>query len=190
MSNAEPSPRALESALYDVEANDPESAMVDRSALSETDVQEIGELMAAFGRLRDAEDELSEASQQYMQLGKTDMRALHYLIVARHSDAVVTAKEIAAHLGISSASTTKLLDRLEAAHHITRSPHPTDRRALAINVTDETREPAMGTVGKLQAQRFVAAMGLSSKERKVIRDFLEDVATRIHPGGADWADQK
>lgn len=178
---------SLSASMYDVEANDPASRLVDRSGMSPTDLAEIGAVMAALGRLREAEQLLSEASQRYMKLGRTDMRALHYLIVAEHRGAVVTPSALTSHLNISSASTTKLLDRLETAGHIHRAPHPTDRRALAITITAETREAATETVGRLQAKRFHSAARLSSEERAVVIRFLDDMTQQITLRGEAWA---
>lgn len=171
--------KSVSTYLYDVEVNDPESSLIDRSRATPKDLKEISALMAALGRLRDAEQQLSEASQRYMKLGRSDMQTLHFLIVARHSDTTVTPGAIAAHLGISSASTTKLLDRLESAGHITRAPHPNDRRALSITITDETREAAMQTVGRLQAKRFYAAANLTADERAIVTRFIDDMASQI-----------
>lgn len=173
--------------LYDVEKNDPDSALIDRTGVSPEHMQEIAAVMAALGRLREAEQRLSEASQRYMKLGRSDMRALHMLIVAQHSQTVVTPSAIAAHLNISTASTTKLLDRLEAAGHITRSPHPNDRRALAISITEETKEAAKQTVGRLQAKRFHAAARLTSEERATVVRFLEDMTEQITLRNEAWA---
>lgn len=186
MAHADVPEHAISSQLYNVDSNDPESILVDRSHLSPEDVAHVSEVMAALGQLRDAEQQLSEASQRYMKLGRSDMRALHYLIVAQHSGAVVTPSAIATHLGISSASTTKLLDRLESGGHITRAPHPSDRRALAIQVTDETRDAAMQTVGRLQAKRFHAAARLSHDEREVVIRFLNDMTEQIQLRNAAW----
>lgn len=177
---------SVSSRLYDVENNDPNSLLIDRSHLSPEDVQGITQVMTALGRLRDAEQLLSEASQRYMRLGRSDMRALHFLIVAQHTQAIITPSAIATHLGISSASTTKLLDRLEEAGHIVRAPHPSDRRALAITITDETREAAMHTVGRLQAQRFHAAASLTPKERAIVLRFLDDMTDKISVKNAEW----
>lgn len=179
---------ALSSRMYSVDSNDPESRLIDRSGMSAEDLTQISDLMAALGRLRDAEQKLSEASQTYMKLGRSDMRALHYLIVAQHSGVVVTPSAIATHLGISTASTTKLLDRLEHGGHIMRSPHPSDRRALAISITDATREAAMETVGRLQAKRFHAAARLSPSERAVVIRFLDDMTDQIALRNQAWAD--
>ena len=186
MSSADPDATSVSSSLYNVDSNDPESSLIDRSQLSVEEVAEIGEVMSALGRLRDAEQQLSDASQRYMKLGRSDMRALHYLIVARHRGILVTPSTIASHLGISGPSTTKLLDRLESGGHIERAPHPTDRRALVISVTDETRESAMQTVGRLQAKRFHAAARLSPKERQVVIGFLDDMTEQISLRHAAW----
>ena len=177
------------SRLYEVLASDPEGRLIDRAAIGPEDVQQISELMTALGSLREAEQVISEASQRYMQLGPTDMRALHYLIVASNGGHVATPGAIASHLGISSASTTKLLDRLERAGHITRAPHPSDRRALAISITSATKEAAMQTVGRQHAKRFYAAARLTREERDVVIRFLNDMTEEIRLSDGDWASE-
>ncbi|GAA1578233.1 DNA-binding MarR family transcriptional regulator [Mycolicibacterium mucogenicum 261Sha1.1M5] len=175
--------------VYDLDSNDPEGRLVSRAGVDPAQVQHIGMLMGALGRLRDAEQELSDASLKYMRLNETDMRALHFLIVAGNRGDLATPGTIASHLKISSASTTKLLDRLERAGHIVRRPHPTDRRALAISITPETHEAAMNTVGKQHAKRFHAAARLTPAEREVVIRFLDDMASEIRIGSDDWPSQ-
>ncbi|MCS3844168.1 MarR family winged helix-turn-helix transcriptional regulator [Microbacterium sp. AK031] len=184
---AEPVPFASGSAIYDVDVSDPEGELVDRAGMSEEDVRDISDLMQALGGLRDAEQKLSEASLLYMKLNQTDMRALHFLIACENRGIIATPGAISAHLGISTASTTKLLDRLERGGHITRSPHPSDRRALAIAITPITRRSAIETVGRQHARRFIAAARLSSDEREVVRRFLVDMTTEIALGDEPWA---
>ncbi|SDX34011.1 DNA-binding transcriptional regulator, MarR family [Arthrobacter sp. cf158] len=173
--------------IYHLDANDPHQELVDRSGLSEEDVQQISHLMAALGRLREAEQRLSDASLRYMKLNQSDMRALHYLIVCANHDVIATPGAIAARLHISTASTTKLLDRLEKAGHVTRRAHPSDRRALAIAITPETHEAAMRTVGRQQAKRFLAAARLTSTERDTVMRFLDDMAEEIDVSDDAWA---
>lgn len=175
------------SKLYDIDASDPLSQLVDRAAMEPQDIRHVGEVMAALGRLRSAENELSEASMKYMKLNQSDMRALHYLIVASNTDDIATPGSIAAHLKISTASTTKLLDRLEKAGHIVRQPHPRDRRALVITITAKTKAAAMETVGKQQAKRFYAAARLTPAQRDVVIDFLDDMTQEISLGDEAWA---
>lgn len=173
--------------LYSVESSDPGSELVDRSALSEADVAQINRLMAALAELRKAEDQLTDASTRYMKLNRTDMRALHYLIVSAHKGELATPGALAVHLEISSASVTKLIDRLERGGHVTREPHPTDRRALVIRITPETHRSAMDTVGRQQAKRFAAAARLDAREREVVIGFVEDMTKEISLGTESWA---
>ncbi|WP_298861073.1 MarR family transcriptional regulator [uncultured Microbacterium sp.] len=188
--SASPAPDGLEVAdLYDVDYSDPEHVLVQRDGIPVAEIRQINALMAALGELREAEEQLSEASRRYMRLGDTDMRALHYLIVCSHRGIIATPGGIAHHLRISSASTTKLLDRLERGGHVVRAPHPTDRRALAISITPATHRAAMETVGRQQSRRFYAAARLAPAERDVVIRFLRDMANEIAPNDEEWAQQ-
>lgn len=174
-------------AVYDIEASDPNGVLLDRAGIDESAIRQIAELMASLGELRDAEQRLAEASRRYMKLNETDMRALHYLIVCANRGAVATPGGIAQHLGISTASTTKLLDRLESGGHVVRSAHPSDRRALAISITPETKKAAMETVGRQQARRFHSAARLTEAEREVVIRFLRDMTKELALDGVEWA---
>ena len=173
--------------VYDVDASDPSHSLIDRSGMDPAEIAQITELMTAFGELREAEDALSEASRAYMHLGTTDMKALHYLIVCRHRNILGTPRGIADHLSITPAATTKLLDRLERGGHVTRSAHPSDRRALTVSITPATYASAMETVGRAQSRRFHAAARLTSAERDVVIRFLRDTRNEIALSGQAWA---
>ena len=173
--------------MYHVESSDPQQELVDRSSVTPETLDSINRLMAAMASLRRAEEQLSVASTRHMKLNKTDMRALHFMMVSENQGVLVTPSALAAHLGISTASTTKLLDRLEQGTHITRAPHPTDRRALVVHVTAGTRVEAMNTMGRMQARRFHAATRLSPDEREVVIGFLEDTARELTLTDEAWA---
>ncbi|MDN5599940.1 MAG: MarR family transcriptional regulator [Brachybacterium sp.] len=174
--------------LFSIDSSDPRQELVDRDGLSDQDIAEMDALMAALASLREAEQELTDASLRYMQLGQTDMRALHFLIVCENTGTLATPGGIAQALGISSASTTKLLDRLEAAGHVRRERHPSDRRALVITIEPATRQEAMRTVGATQARRVDAARRLLPAEREIVTGFLRDMARLISVDSTDWGD--
>ena len=174
--------------LYNVDSSDPRSELVDRSGLSPDDIAQVGRVMYALAHLRAAEQRVSDASQAYMRLSAQDMRALHYLIVAGHRGELATPSMLAAHLQISAASTTKLLNRLEKGGHIVRHVHPQDRRAFAIEVTPETAASAKNTVGRQHAGRFAAAARLTGTEREAVIRFLDDMAEGMSLQGVDWAE--
>lgn len=174
--------------LYPVGPGGPLGELSAAARLSKRDTEQIARLMNALAQVREAEQALSDASRKYMRLSAQDMRALHFLIVAKRQDRVVTPGMLAAHLRISAASMTKLLNRLERDGHVVRRLHPTDRRAFAIEITPPTEASAKQTVGRQQARRLHAAARLARDEREIVIRFLEDMAQELSLSHADWAD--
>lgn len=162
--------------LHDPRVVDRAGRLMSLHGIDETELAQIVRVMDAMFRWREAEKRVTEASRRYMRLGDNDMKALRLAIVMSDRNEHVTARDIARHLGISSASTTKLLDRLEAGGHIRRTPHPTDRRALAIVVDPGTRAAAESTVGREHARRFRVAAALAPEERETVIRFLDQLS--------------
>ena len=165
--------------IFNLAASDPRSELIDRSALSEEALQHIDRIMAQMGRLRAVERKISRASQRYMNLKETDMRAIRFLISAKNTSTAVTPSMLAKHLSITTASVTKLIDRLEQAGHVVRTAHPTDRRSLCVAITHETHLAAREQVGRHHAARFGAAARLSSAEQEVVIRFLSETANDL-----------
>jgi DNA-binding MarR family transcriptional regulator len=158
--------------MLDPRIMDPEGEIVDRSGLSAEDVDEVVAVLEAMNQWRETERSMSEASRRYMRLGETDMRALRFLIAQERNGEISTPSAIAAHLGVTAAATTKLLDRLAAGGHITRAPHPEDRRSTSIHVTPDTRRSARASVGRSHSRRFDAIAKLSSADRSAVMRFF------------------
>ncbi len=59
-----------------------------------------------------------------------------------------------ARLQVHPTSVTNAVDRLEAAGLVRRTPHPSDRRATLVELTDEGRALAVATTEKLNAEVF------------------------------------
>lgn len=183
-----PEQREQSPSLFTLAASDPHGELIDRTGLTAADLEQIDDVMTALGRLRGAEKKLAEASLRYMELGETDMRALHLLIVHENTGTLATPSAIAIALGISSASTTKLIDRLERAGHVRRERHPSDRRAIVVTISQATRTAALRTMGAQQARRVHAVRRLEPGERETVARFLEDMAAEISVEGIDWAE--
>lgn len=171
-----PDHRPDDRGMTDPRRLDASADLVRELGLSDDDVEEVMDLFQALRRWHRAAEAHQEASRRFMKLGENDMRAIRYLMIARREQRIVTSTMLAEHLGITGPSVTKLLDRLEIAGHIRREAHPTDRRALSIVVTDETRETATASVGRDHTRRFVIAAALSSDERRTVTRFLEELA--------------
>ncbi|WP_371113413.1 MarR family transcriptional regulator [Microbacterium sp. cf332] len=84
-------------------------------------------------------DRMHTGLRSDMDMNATDLSALRMLSIREQRGELVKPHDLARHLGISSASTTKLLDRLAKEGFIEREPHPNDRRALVITLTDSSR---------------------------------------------------
>ncbi|MGO1771002.1 MAG: MarR family winged helix-turn-helix transcriptional regulator [Microbacterium sp.] len=149
-----------------------DSDLIDRSGLSDEDVEQCIRVMTALHDWQEASRALSEASQRYMRLNQSDMRAIRMIMRAQKQGILVTPKDIAREVGISSASTTKLIDRLVAADHLARVAHPTDRRTTCLEVTESTRRSAHDTIGRQHARRFAAAASVSAADRSAVLRFL------------------
>ena len=160
----------------DVRVVDPTQELVNFSELSEEEIAQITQVLKAIKRWRESEQAISFQSRSDMKLGENDMKALRFLVAAQHQNFVVTPGSLADHLAISTASTTKLLDRLETAGHIVRAPHPSDRRALMITITKKTHEHVRDTVGRTHARRFDVAARLTPDERETVVRFLDDLS--------------
>ncbi|WP_243064526.1 MarR family winged helix-turn-helix transcriptional regulator [Humibacter sp. RRB41] len=165
--------RRDDDAMLDPRVIDPDQELVNYSGLTEAEITQIVRVLSGIRNWRESEQEISFRSRSDMKLNETDMKALRFLVASKNQGILVTPGMLAEHLRISTASTTKVLDRLEAAGHIQRSPHPTDRRALAISITQKTHERVRDGVGRLHSHRFDVAASLTSSERETVIRFLE-----------------
>jgi len=85
---------------------------------------------------------------------------------------ISTPTELARYTGLTTGSTTAMLDRLEKAGFIRRKPNPEDRRGVLIEISEEWAETAGPLVAGIQkAQRELIA-SYSDKELETITDFL------------------
>lgn len=158
--------------MYGLSESDPGQDLIKRAGIAPANLEQIDRIMAEMGRMRQIERRIMRSSQQFMKLNETDMRAIRKMISAKHAGQSVTPGALNQYLGISSASVTKMIDRLEAHGHVRRTRHPTDRRSQCVEVTEETHLAAREQVGRHHAKRFEVANAMSPEERDVVIRFL------------------
>lgn len=146
----------------------------DRAALELAALQAV----RAFG---DAHDRMSGGMKHGMRMNPSDLGALRLLIIREEQGRPVSPNEIARHLRISTASTTKLLDRLTASGHVVRTPHPTDRRARVIELTDESRAAFFRLFGPRLAAMRTAFAAFSDEELSAAARVLGVVGIAMDP---------
>ncbi|MFG1695006.1 MarR family winged helix-turn-helix transcriptional regulator [Nonomuraea sp. NPDC049309] len=124
------------------------------------------------------------ASARACGLGATDLYALNILELA----GPMTPGELGARAGLTTGPTTRLIDRLEQAGYVRRSPAPDDRRKVIVEPVgkpaqlDEVMAPVRREVGEILA-------GYSDEQLDALYDYFrraarayEEAAERLRAG--------
>jgi DNA-binding MarR family transcriptional regulator len=137
------------------------------------------DLTAALTReLRRLAGALHEADGSYaarLGLGMNDVAALEHL----RRDGPLGPSELAQRLAISTASTTALLDRLEASGDVRRCAHPDDRRRVVVKTTRAAERRAVAALRPMTSLLDAAAGPLSQAEAETALAYLERVTQAV-----------
>lgn len=76
---------------------------------------------------------------EQLTVNATDLQAMQHLIML----GPMSPTQLAKKLNISTAAATIVVDRLTKVGHVTRAPHPTDRRGIVIQPAPESVAQAM-----------------------------------------------
>ncbi|MGX5358477.1 MarR family winged helix-turn-helix transcriptional regulator [Kocuria sp. KH4] len=137
------------------------------------------QVLEALRAYRTAETAMRRRTKDSMGMGEKDVLALRYLLEADRAGTPMSPRDLTARLGISSASTTTLLDRLTRTGHIARRPHPTDRRALVIVATAEADCEVRTTLGRMHERMLAAARALDPDQAATVTAFLHAMADAV-----------
>lgn len=152
---------------------------------SEDDAQrDVADLVSAYHGLRSAEAARQGRVRSTTGLGENELRVLQFLLREGDVGHAVMPSEISRHLGVSSASTTALLDRLERAGLLERVGHPTDRRSILIAPTPAAFSTIAATVEEHEDMLNDAASRLAPAERRIVLDFLRSLTDGADASGA------
>ncbi|BDZ50303.1 hypothetical protein GCM10025867_25440 [Frondihabitans sucicola] len=130
--------------------------------------RETGEAVAAFGealrRYQASVDDFDREVARALGINQTDARCVELLMFDFASGA--TPAELGAALGLTSGSVTTMVDRLVAAGHALRRPHPEDGRKVVVVATESLRatawelhRPLVERGGELLGRYSVAELG-------------------------------
>lgn len=154
--------------------------MVQTTPPSERMAQEM-QLLRAVRGFSDAQDRMYGGMKHGMKMNTTDLAALRLIIIREEQQRSVSPHEIANHLRISTASTTKLLDRLTSSGHVRRAPHATDRRARVVELTDAARAEFFKRFGPQLTAMRAAFEEFSDEELDAAARVIEAVSAAIDP---------
>ena len=110
-----------------------------------------------------------------LDLNVTDTECLSLLSIK----GVSTPTEVARYTGLTTGSTTAMLDRLEKAKYIRRKPNPNDRRGILIEIRKQYTETAGPLIAEIQNAHNDLINRYSGKELEIIADFLTSFANNV-----------
>lgn len=118
---------------------------------------------------------LSQMVATRVGLNSTDMECLDLL----SQEGPTTARRLSEVTGLSTGSVTSLIDRLERAGYVRRTPNPRDRRSILVEpLTDRIARdigPYYASISQAMAQIYTE---YSDEDLSRIHDFL----TRVYQG--------
>ncbi len=136
--------------------------------------------------IRTAKAMLDRLAAAKPQTGPTRLTVVHGFAaryLATHDN--VTTVELAHHLGVTKQSTSEVVNALEQAGIVQRAPHPADRRARVLTLTDMGEEKLRdGRTRWLEAEReWEALVGASdlATVRAALEAYLEAYPPGSHP---------
>lgn len=107
-----------------------------------------------------------------LALSLNDLAALHHLVGA----SALGPAELGKRLGMSSASATVLVDRLEQAGYVRRERDPHDRRRVVLAATETAERHSLAAVRPLVEEITAITDELDEPTRRTIADYLDRVA--------------
>ncbi|WP_245852069.1 MarR family winged helix-turn-helix transcriptional regulator [Isoptericola jiangsuensis] len=145
----------------------------------DSDDDDARHLLEALRVFRRSDEAMRRRAGREMAMNLTDLRALRHVIAAERRGDSVTPRDLAEDLGISTASTTKVLDRLTGSGHLERLPHPRDRRSVVVVATPDAHAEVRARLAGAHARMLAAARAVPEHCRPAVRDFLLAMAASV-----------
>lgn len=152
----------------------------ERAKLSSNKRDHVEAMMLTLRELRELTDRGYRVQRDARGLNDKDMAALGYLSQQWKDQRTVSPRDIAANLGLTSATTTAIIDRLEAEGYLQRRRDTLDRRVVHL-----TPAPAMEDwvrrhpVESLRASLVDAATHLDCEEARIVQGYFSTVLENI-----------
>jgi DNA-binding MarR family transcriptional regulator len=133
-----------------------------------------------------ASRELERKLGHHLGVNPTDLEVLQLLILLGPLSPTVLAKS----LGISTAAATVATDRLVRIGHVSREPHPTDRRRLLVVPREQSVRQAMDYLRPIITSTDALLNKYTPAEQAAIADYLERaISVTRNPSPATDQDQ-
>lgn len=150
----------------------------------------VDAVLDAYQRFRAADAAMLLRIRTETGMSDNEISIVRFLLRERGDDHDVMPSEISRHLGISSASTTALIDRLERSGMVERVGHPTDRRSILIAATPEAEAAIASTFESFEERLLELTSKLDADERRDVIGFLSALAESADATAAAVAERR
>lgn len=121
--------------------------------------------------LTEVSGQLPHAIARRTGLTESELHSLRHLLAG----GPVGPNELARTLGVTSAASSGIVDRLEARGHVTRQPHPTDGRRTVVAISDSGRAEVLAQMRPMFEGLVAADARLDDEQRAVVESYLRDL---------------
>ena len=146
-------------------------------------------VLEALQVYRAAEAAMRRRTGAAMGMGDNDLLALRLILDNTAAGRPTAAKDVAAYLGVSSASTTALIDRLVRGGFVERRPSHTDKRSIELVPTREAQGDTGPMLTAAQEQIAAATAELSPDEAATVTKFLTKMRETVDRIAAERANR-
>jgi DNA-binding MarR family transcriptional regulator len=144
----------------------------------------VMELLGALRRFRRADDSMRHRVSADLGVNPLDLRALQLVIAGERAKRPVSPGELSDRLEISTAATTKLVDRLVTSGHVRRSPHPSDRRSVVLSATAAAHRRLRRRMATVHERMGEVAAAVPAEHRTAVAEFLAAMSQVMEEAGA------
>jgi DNA-binding MarR family transcriptional regulator len=133
----------------------------------------VAEMMAVTSIMRVQQIMLARLNETLEQFGLTFARYEALMLLYYSRAGALPLGKIGGRLQVHPTSVTNLIDGLEGAGYVARTPHPTDRRATLASITDGGRDTAVAATEALHGIRF-GTEPMRRAELQALTDLLRE----------------
>jgi DNA-binding MarR family transcriptional regulator len=129
-------------------------------ALQSTTLQTLRELLDVSGQV-------GPTIARRARLSHTELQTLELLFEAPMGPA-----DLARRLGVTTAASSGIVDRLTARGHVVRAPHASDRRRTEVTITESGAAEVIGHLTPMFVALHELDSSLADDEREIVERYL------------------
>jgi DNA-binding MarR family transcriptional regulator len=124
--------------------------------------------------LTDVSGLLPHAVARRTGLSESELHSLRHLL-----GGALGPNDLARALGVTSAASSGIVDRLETRGHVSRQAHPTDKRRTLVVISDSGRAEVLAEMRPMFEALVAADARLTPEQRTVVESYLRDITAAM-----------